>query len=126
MRWRRLPSEHAATAVFMRVLALLRDHVLHGRAPAVAFESPRLVVEALERAELFFLSELCVADGGLENPDGLIIDAKRHRKRMPVLAAVSKGEPGRIAEPAWGTMQAIAASRSVAGERYDWRSRRNF
>ena len=57
----------------------------------------RLIVQPLERAEFFFAPELRAPDRGFQDTDRLVIDLERHRERMPVLAAVRKREPRRIA-----------------------------
>src|SRR6516225_4795424 len=64
----------------------------------MAFYEPRLVVEPLERCELFLTSELRVLHCRFQHLDGLIVDPKGHRKRMPVLAAMRKGEARRVRE----------------------------
>ena len=66
----------------------------------MALEKSSLVVEPLERGELFLTPELCTLDRRLQHVNRLIVDPKWHRKRMPVLTAMRKREPRRIGEAA--------------------------
>ena len=66
----------------------------------MALQHARLVVEPLDRGKLLVAAELRAVDRRLQHPDGLVIDADRHRERMPVLAAMREGEARRVAEAA--------------------------
>src|SRR5205085_4950525 len=98
---RRFRAEHAAPAVRSRTRALLCDHHLHRWPGCVAFEPAGLPVEPLQGGELLYVPELCLANGGFEHANGLVIDLERHRKRLAVLAAMRKRKARRIAEPIW-------------------------
>ena len=51
--------------------------------------SPRLIVEALQRSQLFLASLfLAMTDGRFEHADRRVVDVQRHRVGMPVLATV--------------------------------------
>ena len=62
----------------------------------MAIEPTGLLVEPLHGRQFLVVSELRALDGAFQNPDRLVIDSKRHRERVPVLAAVRKGEPRRV------------------------------
>jgi hypothetical protein len=74
------------------------DQLLYRRTGGVALDESSRVVEALERGQLFLTSELRALDRRLQHLNRLIVDPKRHRKRMPVLATVSKREARRVGE----------------------------
>ena len=48
----------------------------------------RLFVQSLNRCQLFVAAELCTLDGTLQDANGLVIDARRNGKGMPVFAAM--------------------------------------
>ena len=79
----RLPSEHAASAIGVRALALVGDQGLDRGAAGVALGEPRLVVQPFHRAEHVLAPEPGVLDRGLEHRDGPVEDVERHRERMP-------------------------------------------
>ena len=64
----------------------------------MALELSSLVVKPFERAELFRSPQFCFLDRRFQHLNGLVVHAERHRKRMPVLAAVGDGESRRVGE----------------------------
>src|SRR5262245_15532817 len=92
--------EDGPAAVGGRALALLCNELGHARPGGMALELPRLRVEPLQGVKLLFAAKLGIADRGFQHPNRLVIDAQRHRERVPVLAAMGQRKPGRIAEPA--------------------------
>ena len=58
----------------------------------MALELSSLVVKPFERAEFFRSPQFCFLDRRFQHLNGLVVDAERHRKRMPVLSAVGDGE----------------------------------
>ena len=82
----------------MGALALSRNPFLHCRAGGMALEPSSLVVKPFERAELFRSPQFCFLDRRFQHLNGLVVHTERHRKRMPVLAAVGDGESRRIGE----------------------------
>src|SRR3954452_8561997 len=96
-RWRdgrrlRFPAEDAATSVCVRHTALLFDQRLDTWAFRMRFQPPRLRVQPLQRLQPFLAPEPGVAHGTLEHGDGVVVHLRRHRERMPVLAAVRERE----------------------------------
>src|SRR4051794_26907222 len=87
-----LPSKHAATAVKVRALALLRDQLRNVRAAGNTLELPRLIVEPLERAEFLVPPEPGILHSRFQDADGFVINPERNRIRMPVLAAMRERE----------------------------------
>src|SRR5580692_6819210 len=88
----------------------------------MALEPTRLVVEPLQRPELLLLPELGFLNRRLQRLNCLIVDAKRNRKRMPVLAAMRQRETGGIAEAIWRAMHDFGDHRQGAhGTRADAR-----
>jgi hypothetical protein len=71
-----LPSENAPAAVGMREPLLLRDQLLYRGTGGVALDESSLVVEALERCQLFLTRELRALDRRLQHPNRLIVDPK--------------------------------------------------
>src|SRR3569623_3098196 len=96
----RLPAEHASAAVGIRIGELRRDDRIERRTGRGHFQSPRLLVEALDRPEFFVASELRFAHRRLQDRDRLAIDLQGHRIRMAILSAMREREPRWITEPA--------------------------
>src|SRR5947209_7667996 len=97
---RRFVAEYTAPAVEMRALALLRDQLLDRWTFGELLQLPRLIVEPLERIELFALAELRFAHRRFEHTDRLVINLQRHRKRMAVLAAMRQRKTRWVGEAA--------------------------
>ena len=64
----------------------------------MSFQSPGLLVQALDRGEFLGLTEFGFLHGGLQDGDGAIIDRQRHRVGVAVLAAMGDRKPRWIAE----------------------------
>ncbi len=79
---------------------LVRDEVRHGRSVGELLEPPGLRVEPADRAHLLVVVELRLRHRRFQHADRLVVDAERHRKRVPVLAAMGKREAGWIGEAA--------------------------
>jgi hypothetical protein len=62
--------------------SLLCDQLLYRRTGGVALDESSLVVEALERGQLFLTFELRALDRRLQHLNRLIVDPKWPRKRM--------------------------------------------
>lgn len=95
----RLVPEHGTAAIAMRLCPLTRQQLVETRATGDAFQGTRLIVEPLQGEEFLLLSKPSFLDRRFEHPDGFVVHPHGHRKRMPVLAAVSEGEARRVAEP---------------------------
>src|SRR5215831_6283720 len=123
-----LTSEDAAPAIGWRALPLLRNQFLHCRADGMTLEPSSLVVKPFQRAELLRLPQFCFPDRRFQHLDGLVVHAERHRKRMPVLAAVGDGEACRVGEAVRRTVyhlsyhgQRLHGPRSHAGNEEEFR-----
>ena len=90
-----LPSENAPAAVGMREPLLLCDQLFYRGTGGVAFDESSLVVEALERCQLFLTPELRALDRRFQHMDRLIVDPKG-TETMPVLAAMRKRKARRV------------------------------
>lgn len=80
----------------------------------MAIGRPGLLIEPPHGGKLLRMAELCVFDRRFQHLNGLIIDAERHRKGMPVLAAVSKGEARWIGEAVWRAVENLGDHRQRA------------
>ena len=80
----------------------------------MALDESSLVVEALERCQLFLTPELRALDRRFQHMDRLIVDPKGHRKRMPVLAAMRKRKTRRAGEAVRRTMHDVGHHRQRA------------
>ena len=109
-----LPSEYASAPVGVRVPPLLRDQRLDRGTAGAALKPAGLIIETLQRAQFLLSSQPRLLNRRLQHLDGLIIDADRHRKWMPVLAAVGKGKSRRIAETIGRAMQDLGDHRQGA------------
>src|SRR5271165_282602 len=69
---RRLPSEDAAATVGVRAVPLFGDQLFDGWACGGALEPPGLLVQALDRPELFVAAELGAVHRGFEHLDRLV------------------------------------------------------
>src|SRR5260221_9737689 len=85
-----LPPENAASTVHRRKVALPRDQIVNPGTGRMALQPPRLVVKPLQCTKFFFAPQLGLLHGRFQHPDGLVIYAERHRKWVPVLAAVGE------------------------------------
>jgi len=72
---------------------LLFEHLPKGWANGVASELARLIVGALQCGKLALAAKPGVRNRSLQHPDRLAVDRSRHRKAMPVLAAMGDGKP---------------------------------
>jgi hypothetical protein len=60
------------------------------RARGASFEPACLIVETLQCSQLCLAAEAGLRNCGLQHPDRLIVNPERHRKVVPVLAAMSR------------------------------------
>ena len=67
-------------------------------------EQPRLLVEPFQCPQFLLPSEPGVTNGGLQHAYRLVVDAKRHGKRVPVLATVRERKSSRVGEAVWGSV----------------------
>jgi hypothetical protein len=74
----------------------LIEHVRKGWASGAAFQPARLIIQTLQCGKLFLAAEPSLCNRSLQHPDRLIIDRDRHRKGVPVLAAMSDRKPRRV------------------------------
>jgi len=70
----------------------------------MALELSSLLVKPFECAELFRAPQFCFLDRRFQYLNGLVVHGERHRKRMPVLAAMGKREPRWVGEAVRGSV----------------------
>jgi len=70
----------------------------------MSFKPTRLFVETPNGAQFLLVTETGLLDRGFKHSDRLVIDFERDREGVPVLAAMSEGETGRIGKTAWRAM----------------------
>jgi len=94
----------------------------------MALDGSSLVVEPLKRGQLFLAAEFRALGRRLQHSNRLIVNPKGHRKRMPVLAAMRKGETRRVGEPVWRAMHDLGDHRQrTHGPRTDaWNGRQVY
>ena len=85
----RLQTKYAPAAILVRAGALVREQCLGRRPVRVQFQQASLSIQALNRRQRFGLSQPGLPHGSLQHIDGTIVYLQRHRKRMPILAAMA-------------------------------------
>ena len=81
-------------------LPLFGDESFEGRPAHLAFQAVRLHIQPADRVQLLVIAKLRGRDCRFEHADRLVEDARRHRIRMAVLAAMREREARRIDEAA--------------------------
>ena len=91
---------HVASSIGRRSLAFRFYQDFKVGAGRARLDPAGLLVETAQCTQALFAAELRLLDGVLEDRDGPVVHAQRHREGMPVLAAVGERETRRIREPA--------------------------
>src|SRR5438128_2087369 len=109
-----LPPEHAPSAVSAGIVTFSFEQVPDRRPGRRRLQAPSLLVEPLDRGELFRLAEFGPPHSGLHNLYRVVVDLGRDRERMPVLAAVGERVACRITEAAWRAVDDLGDHRERA------------
>ena len=96
----------------MRIPPLLIEHRTKGWAGGAAFQPARLIIETLQCGKLFRAAEPSLRNRSLQHPDRLVIDRDRHRKRVPVLAAMRDRKARRVGKAVGRAMDGWAMTPS--------------
>jgi hypothetical protein len=122
-----LPSEDGASVQEGRCASFILYVRLQRGAGRCPFQSPRLIVEPLERLHLLVAAEPGFLYSRLQNADRFIIDLDRHRKGMAVLAAMRERKPRRVLETVGRAMHHLGHHRQgLHGARADARRQQQF
>jgi hypothetical protein len=80
----------------VRRLSFLIEHVRIARTGDMAFELASLFVETHQHGKLLLAAEPGLCNRHFRHPYRLVVDRDRHRKGVPVLAAMGERKPRRV------------------------------
>ena len=91
-------SEDCSAAVSVRAFSFLGDQIFDRRTPRAALQELCLFVQPLDSSKLFIPPELRFLNGGFQDANGLVVDAKRDGEGVSILATVRQREARRVSE----------------------------